>query len=231
MPSKKVVRKTRPRRRYRKKRSLTVLPIGGFHQSQLVKLRYVETVRFNPPVGGISHNVFRANSLHDPNVTGVGHQPSNFDRWANTYDRYTVLGAKCTAYPVYTNGTNSAKPGTMALCLSEAGNKLTIAHGSGGIDNILEQPRLRASMNYVAGLNAPPTKLSKKFSAKKFFGTKNLIGQSPYSADVTTSPAEGAFFEVALISPDDTNDPSEVTIRIVIDYIAMFTEPKLTDAS
>lgn len=37
---------------------------------------------------------FRLNSVFDPNVTGVGHQPRGHDQWATLYRRYLVHGCK-----------------------------------------------------------------------------------------------------------------------------------------
>ncbi len=39
-------------------------------------------------------NVFRVNSVYDPDYTQVGAQPSGFDQWASFYKQYRVLGLK-----------------------------------------------------------------------------------------------------------------------------------------
>jgi len=222
------------KRPYKKRRVIRrrkrVLPVGGFPSSKIVKLRYVETISFDAGTGSYALNNFRANSIFDPNSTGVGHQPSNFDRWALLYDRYTVLGSRCKV-DLVPQSTNT-EPGIIVLHLSEAGDDITLAHGSGGINNILEQPRMSATRrNYYAN-NGPGIKpLYKSFSAKKFFSVKNIVGLTPYSADIATNPVEGAFYEVAVVSADDVNNPGAIKLRITIDYIAMLTEPKLSDAS
>lgn len=41
--------------------------------------------------GGVQ--VFRGNSIHDPDFTGVGHQPLGHDQWANFYEYYRVLSS------------------------------------------------------------------------------------------------------------------------------------------
>lgn len=230
--ARKYKRKTRrPRGKNRKVRRKTYLPVGGFANSKLVKLRYVDTVTLDAGAGSYAVNEFRANSLFDPDKSGVGHQPSNFDRLALLYDRYTVLGAKCTVHWVPLSSAILSPPPVLVLHLSEDGSDIATAHASGGINNILEQPRLRASTKYIGVYNGNETVLTKKFSAKKFFGVKNLIGQSPYTADITASPTEGAFFEVGCVSPDNAANPASVTLRVEIEYIAMMTEPKLADAS
>lgn len=227
-PKKSKARKYR-RGRLRRRR-LSYLPVGGYPDRFLCRLRYVETNSYNAGVGSFSENIFRANGIFDPNYTGGGHQPSNRDSWAARYDRYTVLSSKITVTWVPTTSTPLAIPSTVVVCLSEAGTNVTTAHGAGGIDNVLEQPRLNRSIGYV-GDPSRPMSLTRKFSAKRFFGTKNILGDTPYSADVDANPAEQAFWEVASISPDDTVDPSAMTLRTTIEYIVMFTEPRVADAS
>lgn len=220
------------KRRYRKKNTFSRrLPVGGFPSRKIAKLRYVDTISLDAGIGTYAVNEFRANSLYDPDKTGTGHQPSNFDKMATIYDRYTVLGAKCTVYWVPTSSTIVTPPPLLALHVSENGGEIATAHGSGGINNVLEQPRLARSTQYVGVYNGTPTVLTKYFSAKKFFGVKDIVGVGVYSADVTTNPTEGAFFEVGCISPDDTVNPGAITVRVEIEYIAMFTEQKITDAS
>lgn len=219
----------KPKRKVRARKP--ILRVGGFPTSKLVKLRYVETISFDPGAGLVSVNAFRANSIFDPNSTGVGHQPSNHDRWANLYDRYTVLGSLAKVYLVPTGATAAVTPGTVLLHLSESGTDIATAHASGGIENILEQPRLSSSHRNYGNSNGPYFKpLVKGFSAKKFFGVK-VKGVSPYTADMGANPTEGAFFEVAVASSDNTNDPGAIKLRVMIDYIVFLSEPKLSDAS
>ena len=69
------------------------------------------------------------------------------------------------------------------------------------------------------------------FSAKRFFGIPRVRGLTPYSADIAGNPSEQAFFEVAIASFDDSQDPTNYRIRVEIEYITLFTEPKVADSS
>lgn len=229
MPYKKQYKKKK--RKYARKKRSVPLPLGGMGTSHLVKLRYSQTFVLDPGAGLAAIQAFRANGLQDPDLTGIGHQPSNFDRWSLFFDRYTVLGARCSVVPVYINNTNVI-PGLLCLALSENGTVISTSHGLGGISNIIEQPRLKVSMKNLGTVNTDGYgSLTKNFSAKKFFGIKNIKGVQPYTSDVTTNPAEQAFFEVGYVSSDDANNPGPMTFRATIDYIALLTEPKMTDAS
>ncbi len=46
--------------------------------------------------GSIASQVFRGNSLFDPDFTGTGAQPTGFDQWAAFYERYRVRGSSMT---------------------------------------------------------------------------------------------------------------------------------------
>lgn len=49
-------------------------------------------------VGGLPYSyVFRANSLYDPDYTGVGHQPLGYDQFSPMYKQYCVVGVKIKA--------------------------------------------------------------------------------------------------------------------------------------
>lgn len=74
----------------------------GFPRTLRVKLKYHETVAFSSATGAVSSNIFRLNSLFDPNETGVGGQPMYYDQLAAVYGKYVVLNSviKCTFAPV-----------------------------------------------------------------------------------------------------------------------------------
>lgn len=58
-----------------------------------VKLVYRQSVAFSTS-GTLQDNVFRGNSLNDPDLTGAGGQPMGHDQWSSLYASYTVLGSK-----------------------------------------------------------------------------------------------------------------------------------------
>ena len=49
-----------------------------FPYQKFATLKYCESyVTVNPPVGSSSAFIMRANDIYDPNLTGVGHQPTD----------------------------------------------------------------------------------------------------------------------------------------------------------
>lgn len=62
-----------------------------YNNNYTVRLTYADNYRHTVNYGASARQVFRANSIFDPDFTGVGHQPFFRDMWASQYDFYTVL--------------------------------------------------------------------------------------------------------------------------------------------
>jgi len=82
-------------------RSLTkTIPLGkndyGFPDKFKTKLRYCESGYWSAAAGGSQSNTFRMNSVYDPNLSGIGHQPMYHDTLALIYGKYRVTKAVIT---------------------------------------------------------------------------------------------------------------------------------------
>lgn len=63
------------------------------------KLIYSEYYTVNPGAGGAAGTyIFSANGLYDPNITGVGHQPTGFDQIMAIWGEYVVVGSTIKTY-------------------------------------------------------------------------------------------------------------------------------------
>ncbi len=206
--------------------------LSGFPKSQVVKLRYVDTgLTLDPGVGLISEYVYRANSVFDPDFTGVGHQPMGFDEWANIYNRYTVLGSRITVYNTPATTTN-VTPGYFGVVLSA--NSTPIASYT-SIDNLLES-KLAGKNWRTAGSTLTQTTrgnsqvVSKNFSAKNFFGVTDVNDGTGLSSVIGGNPTEHAHFGIYAASIDG-NNPGSLFLTVMIDYIVQFREPDNLDGS
>lgn len=99
-------------RRYRVSR--WKVPLGNFPNTKTVKLRYVENISLDGGSGSSAINVFRANSIYDPNYTGTGHQPMYRDNYAAIYEDYRVNYATITMVALGTHITNTTTAETAA---------------------------------------------------------------------------------------------------------------------
>ncbi len=199
------------KRRYRKRKS-------GFARKSLlgnklaIKFKYVDRISLNPgATGATAVNVFSANGLFDPDITGVGHQPRGFDEIMPLYQHYTVISAKIT---VSGKGMDSTS-GTIGVQLSDA---TTVQTGQGYLES-----RNRAWRS--TSINSDTTTVSKTFSAKKFLGRPHPLSEDDLRGTDAANPTEGAFFHVFYQVNDTAVDATLSTFRVMIEYNAILTEP------
>lgn len=105
MPFRRGYKRKRPagRRRYRGKRRFRgrrapgptkVISVSSPIPDQyFAKLKYSDQF-FLTSTAGITSHLFRANSINDPNYTGIGHQPFGYDQLAELYGKQKVYGCK-----------------------------------------------------------------------------------------------------------------------------------------
>lgn len=60
------------------------------------KMAYDTVIAMSPAAGVASANVFRWNSVYDPDFTGVGSSVAAYSQMSALYNRYRVMGAKMT---------------------------------------------------------------------------------------------------------------------------------------
>lgn len=214
------------------------LTLSGFPDRKMVKLRYVDSdVTLDAGAGLVQSKTFSCNSLFDPDITSVGHQPMGYDQWSAIYQRYTVLSAKITVRnnPI---GVSNVNPFYFGVTI-DVPDGLGVSSFS-SINNLLES---KYSQGYKTGgvvASANNNKYTfpycvKYWSAKKMFGLKNVNDGQVYTGlmgntGTGASPAvQGKF--VVWSAAIDGNDPGAASLTVEIDYIAMLHMPNLIDGS
>lgn len=212
--------------RYRRRR-YTFRPQGilktGFPRTTMVKLRYVDSCDLDPGAGTVAQHVFSANSCFDPNVTGFGHQPMNFDEWSSLYNHYVVVGSKITA--TLHLGTGVGANGSLfGINLQDDTSVSTDP------STLMEQSLTKYKLaNYANTQNSGNgSVVTKGFSCKRFFNIANPTDNiTRVGAGIGSSPIEAANFIVFFGPPPGVvTDYTSVNATVVIDYIVMFSEPK-----
>ncbi len=223
-----VVKRRRGPPARRKKRFF--LPLGGLADRTMVRLRYVESFNVAVAIASFQVHAYRANGMFDPTVAVGGHQPSGFDQMLQWYQHFTVVGAKATMLPAHSS-TSNLVPLHYGIALTSTGSAVAVL-GAVSVDSILESRLVgKYKTNSISGgASAFYQGVTKHFSAKKFFGTKNIVGKSLYRGDPTADPTEEAFFECFGTSVAG-NDPGTQPFEIIIDYIAVLTEPRVLTPS
>ncbi len=196
----------------------------GFPATRVVKLRYVTSIDLNPALASKSFHQFRANSLFDPDYTGIGHQPLGFDQLVTPfYNHYTVVGSKITANFVYSS-SNINEGSMIGIYLSDD-DQIPVA----GLD-IAEQGlgkyRVVPSVNYAAIGGKTPT-ISNTFSAKKMFNLTDIKDNTArVGAPVTANPSEDAIFTVWTQGLNSAVDYGTTRVLITMNFTAICSEPK-----
>ncbi len=116
----------------------------GFPDQLRCTLKYKETgITFSGATPAAQ--VFRINSLFDPNLTGVGHQPNYFDQLTAVYGQYVVLAARAEARITNENNTGNI----MARCVGLYSDQNTSTQS---VENLMESRFCREA--YVGASNS-----------------------------------------------------------------------------
>jgi len=216
-------RKTRRRRKPRAK-SRPALPLSGFPLQKMVKLRYVDELRLVSNVGSSNtYSVpFTANGMFDPYFPLGGHQPKGFDQWMAVYNHYNVVGAKINVKCVSTHDNNccwgvtlTPETGTMSnLSLTEA------------LENRYNKGAKYISWNNGTTATNNNRPITCTYSQKKQFG-KNATSKDSLTGTATSNPTERSFFEVWMGKIQTDTGVKTLDFVVTIDYIALFTEPRV----
>jgi len=207
-----------------KRRSIYSLPLAGFPKSKLVRLRYVEEIVIDASSSGSVRHVFRANGLFDPNFNVGGHQPKGFDQNMIFYNHYTVLSSKITMTYANKTGGNDI-PGYTAILLTDDGTtSIPWTQPYEMFESRYFTGRKPTFAGTERGYIGQKNYLTKTFSAKKFFARKNINSDPELRGTATSDPTEGAFFET-VVFPINTNNPSPLVFLVIIEYIALLSEP------
>lgn len=201
------------------------LPLAGFGKSKMCRLRFVTSFNLDPAAAEITSKVFRANSIFGPDSTTATLRPRGFTENMQFYQHFTVVGSRITVQ--YLCNTAATTPGIMGILLTAAG---TSAATFDGTNDMLETKAFGRNQKFVGTNQQFAYKVSKNFSAKKWFGTTSIIGKDLYRGNSASNPSEGAFFEVVFASTG-ANNPSAAGFRATIDYLVIFTEPKIIPTS
>lgn len=191
--------------------------------TSIVKMRYVENVTIPHGALGVpSVYTFRANSIYDPNYTGVGHQPLHHDRYTSLYNHYTVLGAKIKA----TFATANATQYTGVICGIKLDDNGTLGTT---LSNIVEHGSTYTSykyMDFTVATGKGRTIVKRGFSPKKFFGLKDIKdNRDSVGAPSGSNPAEMAYFTCFYGHLNGTQVLPDVDLNVEIEYLVQFSEP------
>ncbi len=210
----------RKKRRPRRSKNNTVAtyktnsPLGKKFKTML---RYSESsITLDATTGLLADQVFRANGLFDPNVTGVGHQPYGYDQIAPMYDHWTVIAARMRV--TFTSFDQSTCM-VAGISVKDTDTALTDK------ESTIEQGNTKwVTLGTKAGPHSTQT-ITYDLNPNKFLGISHPLSSSLVRGTVGVDPVEGCYFHIWTGS-GPTDDPGIVSAVCTIEYTVVFTEPK-----
>lgn len=213
-----VARRKNKKRNNPKKRRMQLARMNvGPPQSIIRKLRYQYNGTLTPAAAGAADvQVFRLNSLYDPDFTGAGNQPRYFDQYMALYDKYLVLGAriKVTAF-----NTSTSEQHRFGICVKT--NSSQNGTGQGYIENEKLQ---RNALFDIEGSGKSVRTMTLNWSAKKWFSKPNVTTEYDLTGGDSSNPTTLAYLHVYADNPWSATGGA-IRYQIDIDFITQFKEP------
>jgi len=199
------------------KRSLINSKSFPFARTVTRKLRYCDFVTMNPGLGGVGSYSFACNGLHDPNITGIGHQPYGYDQMGLLYNHYEVLSSRIK---ITIPSSDYLIPTILLTKVDADGNFNTVNPAL-----LMEQPDVKFTIGIPEQVKAMVVKNS--WSQKKYFGDRKS-GDSTLCGSITsaTNPTDMSFFLIGFGPMDPLFDGPLVQVAVEMDYVVRFFEPK-----
>lgn len=222
----KITGKKRPmyrakRREGAKRKKKNISTVGRYLGPLLPQVKsnliYAQSLDLNPGASGAAAvQVFSCNGLYDPDVSGTGHQPRGFDQLIALYDHYVVIAAKIT----WRFGTTNASVYDQIACISVQDDTGT------SIDPLDHAERAVNVMEIMpAGASGNTKTLSLGVNPNAFLGRSKPLSDATLKGSAAANPSEGCFFHCA-VWPMQNVDAATVNSYVVIEYTAVFIEPK-----
>lgn len=202
---------SRVARKKRVPRNLVTVSAGvGFPRKLKMTHKYSMNVTMNSAATP-THHLFSANGLYDPDLTGVGHQPSYFDTMATIYRHYTVLTSRIKVTLTHVASDTYNLPVRWAVWKNDNGSA-----GAIGIDTIWETSQVSSRVLAHAATSAQVARMN--WSAKKTFGG-DILDNDELQGSLATNPAEQTTYVVTIQSLSGNDSTVYATIEIEYDAI------------
>lgn len=184
----------------------------GFPTKIITILRYIQTNTLTSTTGGIATQVFRMNGPFDPDVTGIGHQPMYWDRYAAIYQSYRVLGSRITAIATPMN-TNLANFGPYSFGIN--GSTSSSSLGTSNVNRMEQNDAISTTFSSFEG----PSVLSFAYSPEIKLGRP--AGDDTIGAFVSTNPTNQYYAHV-WVNDDFGPASSLIKLKVELEYTIEF---------
>lgn len=203
--------------RNEKNKRIVSLGMNVSQRSQRMKHRYYQPdVVLDPDATGASY-VFAANGMFDPDITGAGHQPLGFDLQTPKFDHYTVVYSKIS---VQFKNAMAADKAFVAVYVKDTTS----------VDNdqilITENGECKKAILGKAGDDDDHITLTMGVSVRKFMGRPHILSEDELRGTVAANPADLLSWHLFAVGTTPAADLGNVYAQVLIEYTAVWTEPK-----
>lgn len=219
------------RRPYRYRRRTAIRPYiprplsYGCPPTQMIRLKFGITVDINPATASSSWQTFRANSCYDPDLSGAGHQPRYFDQWMSMYTYAYCLGSKLTVRKI---DPTSATTAGMKVSIFLSEDPTLPAKVLASATNSFEAKQRVSATKVISGIDTV-TDPSRNRVVGKYSHTKlwrKPLRSNEFRFDNSNDCTEQAYFHVGFQAIHG-NDPDLATFEFDLEYIVLFTNPRV----
>jgi len=199
---------------------MTRVPIFPVVRTQRAMRYYDYGHEQTSTAASISSYVYSANGMFDPDITGSGHQPMGFDQLFLLYNQATVIRSRIVITAVC--ATNN--PVRCALYASPIATPLS--DRAQLLENGECQSRVVSGASTGAEHNV--ARLSMELDIAAYFGRKqrgDIVNDLTLTTLVNSNPTEQVYFIFASWANTNTTT-STIGFDVIIEYDAVFTEPK-----
>lgn len=200
--------------------------IVNFTNSSPLPIKFKAVLRYSSPYQTIpipadtllGARIYSCNGIYDPDITGIGHQPSGFDQLMLMYDHFVVIGAKLIVTFVNQDTSDSIICGidVRDSINAEPDVRIIIESGTAKYINLSERS---------SGQNQ--TTMTYKVNPAKFLGRSNPLSDPQLKGSSGGNPTEQCYFHIFAGNLDDQGIlGTECIANICIEYQVVFIEPK-----
>lgn len=212
---KRLMRKRKTVRKTYKRKSRTVPRTPGPPKYQSVKLRYTHLYLANVLPGNVATQVYRLNSLFDPDYSGVGYQPYYHDQYSALYDNYRVYGCKVYVKVSCASSTTNMFHPTVLIAPTD---QASVSWGN--MQNACNA-RKAQFRNLVPGQSVSTFKAYYSIADVMGVAKREVASDDNYSAAVSANPNSVAYLQV-ITGNNDATASIAVTWEIRLTFYARY---------
>lgn len=195
--------------------SIRSMPFFGYRVRK--QLNYYSTgIVISGSTGAANAQVFSANGMFDPDITGTGGQPMSFDQAMTFFNHYTVHSALIR---VTFASDAPALRATVGLFVSGSSAVTT------SVETLLENGDGAVQQLQFAGTMGSSATFTRRLNVGKFQDVTDVMDDPNMRGDSASNPTEQAYFHLVVYNAT-TSATVQTEYMACITYDATFHEPR-----